>query len=69
MLKVEHLTTVFDLAGGVAPAVIDVSFHVDAGETLQFSVRADDTSSILRVDFARALRIEVDQPTPQLIEV
>ena len=31
--------------------------------------RADDTSSILRVDFARALRIEVDQPTPQLIEV
>jgi peptide/nickel transport system ATP-binding protein len=34
LLSVEHLTTVFDLRSGVAPAVIDVSFHVTAGETL-----------------------------------
>ena len=34
LLSVEHLTTGFDLAQGFVPAVIDVSFHVDAGETL-----------------------------------
>ena len=34
LLSVERLTTVFDLQGGVAPAVIDVSFDVKAGETL-----------------------------------
>jgi peptide/nickel transport system ATP-binding protein len=34
LLSVEHLTTVFDLPAGPAPAVIDVSFHVNAGETL-----------------------------------
>jgi len=34
LLSVEHLTTVFDLHDHVAPAVIGVSFHVDAGETL-----------------------------------
>jgi peptide/nickel transport system ATP-binding protein len=34
LLSVERLTTVFDLAAGPAPAVNDVSFHVNAGETL-----------------------------------
>src|SRR6187402_512390 len=34
LLSVEHLTTVFDLEAGLAPAVIDVSFDVKAGETL-----------------------------------
>jgi oligopeptide/dipeptide ABC transporter ATP-binding protein len=34
LLSVEHLTTGFDLGGRFLPAVIDVSFHVDAGETL-----------------------------------
>jgi peptide/nickel transport system ATP-binding protein len=34
LLTVDHLTTVFDLPGGTAPAVADVSFHVSAGETL-----------------------------------
>ena len=34
LLSVEHLTTVFDLPSGPAPAVIDVSFDVRAGETL-----------------------------------
>ena len=34
LLSVEHLTTGFDLKGRFVPAVIDVSFSVDAGETL-----------------------------------
>src|SRR6476620_5795271 len=34
LLSVEHLTTGFDIKGRFVPAVIDVSFHVDAGETL-----------------------------------
>jgi peptide/nickel transport system ATP-binding protein len=34
LLSVEHLTTGFDIAGRFVPAVIDVSFHVNAGETL-----------------------------------
>ena len=34
LLSVDHLTTGFDIKGRFVPAVIDVSFHVDAGETL-----------------------------------
>ena len=34
LLKVEHLTTVFDLAVGPVPAVNDVSFEIQEGETL-----------------------------------
>src|SRR4051812_31015044 len=34
LLLVEHLTTGFDIKRRFVPAVIDVSFHVDAGETL-----------------------------------
>ena len=34
LLSVEGLNTVFDLPGGPAPAVIDVSFRLNAGETL-----------------------------------
>jgi oligopeptide/dipeptide ABC transporter ATP-binding protein len=34
LLLVDHLTTGFDVKGRFVPAVIDVSFHVDAGETL-----------------------------------
>jgi len=34
MLVVERLNTVFDLPGGAAPAVLDVSFHLNTGETL-----------------------------------
>ena len=34
LLKVEHLTTVFDLPSGPAPAVDDVSFDIQQGETL-----------------------------------
>ena len=34
LLSVEHLTTGFDIGGRFVPAVMDVSFQVDAGETL-----------------------------------
>ena len=34
LLSVEHLETVFDLPTGLAPVVIDVSFHLNQGETL-----------------------------------
>jgi oligopeptide/dipeptide ABC transporter ATP-binding protein len=34
LLHVDHLTTGFDIAGRFVPAVIDVSFHLDKGETL-----------------------------------
>ncbi len=34
LLRVEQLNTVFDLPSGTAAAVIDATFHVDAGETL-----------------------------------
>ena len=34
LLHVDHLTTGFDLGGRFVPAVIDVSLHVDKGETL-----------------------------------
>ena len=34
LLSVEHLTTGFDIKGRFVPAVIDLSFHVDAGETV-----------------------------------
>src|SRR5262245_22252332 len=54
LLAVERLNTVFDLASGTAPAVIDVSFHVDAGETLCLvgesgSVKSVTALSILRL--------------------
>jgi oligopeptide/dipeptide ABC transporter ATP-binding protein len=34
LLSVRHLTTGFETDGGFVPAVIDVSFHVNRGETL-----------------------------------
>jgi oligopeptide/dipeptide ABC transporter ATP-binding protein len=34
LLRVDHLTTVFDLPSGAVPAVNDVSFEIQQGETL-----------------------------------
>src|SRR5436190_7134300 len=56
MLKVEHLTTVFDLAGGVAPAVIDVSFHVDAGETLCIVGESGSGKSVTALSILRLVQ-------------
>jgi peptide/nickel transport system ATP-binding protein len=56
MLRVEHLTTVFDLAGGVAPAVIDVSFHVDAGETLCIVGESGSGKSVTALSILRLVQ-------------
>jgi peptide/nickel transport system ATP-binding protein len=56
LLSVEHLTTVFDLAGGVAPAVIDVSFHVNAGETLCLVGESGSGKSVTALSILRLVQ-------------
>jgi oligopeptide/dipeptide ABC transporter ATP-binding protein len=56
LLSVEHLTTVFDLAGGVAPAVIDVSFHVGAGETLCLVGESGSGKSVTALSILRLVQ-------------
>src|SRR6478672_2094078 len=58
LLSVQHLTTVFDLAGGVAPAVIDVSFHVNKGETLCLVGESGSGKSVTALSMLRL----VDRP-------
>jgi oligopeptide/dipeptide ABC transporter ATP-binding protein len=56
LLSVEHLTTVFDLAAGPAPAVIDVSFHVDAGETLCLVGESGSGKSVTALSILRLVQ-------------
>jgi oligopeptide/dipeptide ABC transporter ATP-binding protein len=56
LLSVEHLTTVFDLQAGVAPAVIDVSFHVDAGETLCLVGESGSGKSVTALSILRLVQ-------------
>src|SRR5712692_5753000 len=56
LLHVDHLTTVFDLAGGVAPAVIDVSFHVNAGETLCLVGESGSGKSVTALSILRLVQ-------------
>ena len=56
LLSVQHLTTVFDLASGVAPAVIDVSFHVDAGETLCLVGESGSGKSVTALSILRLVQ-------------
>jgi oligopeptide/dipeptide ABC transporter ATP-binding protein len=56
LLRVDHLTTVFDLAGGVAPAVLDVSFHVDAGETLCLVGESGSGKSVTALSILRLVQ-------------
>jgi peptide/nickel transport system ATP-binding protein len=56
MLSVEHLTTVFDLARGVAPAVIDVSFDVKAGETLCLVGESGSGKSVTALSILRLVQ-------------
>jgi oligopeptide/dipeptide ABC transporter ATP-binding protein len=53
---VEHLTTVFDLAGGVAPAVIDVSFQVNEGETLCLVGESGSGKSVTALSILRLVQ-------------
>ena len=56
LLSVEHLTTVFDLAGGVAPAVSDVSFSVAAGETLCLVGESGSGKSVTALSIMRLVQ-------------
>ena len=56
MLSVDHLTTVFDLAGGIAPAVIDVSFHVNEGETLCLVGESGSGKSVTALSILRLVQ-------------
>jgi oligopeptide/dipeptide ABC transporter ATP-binding protein len=56
LLSVDHLTTVFDLAAGPAPAVIDVSFHVNAGETLCLVGESGSGKSVTALSILRLVQ-------------
>jgi ABC-type dipeptide/oligopeptide/nickel transport system ATPase component len=56
LLSVEHLTTGFDLARGFVPAVIDVSFHIDAGETLSLVGESGSGKSLTALSIIRLVQ-------------
>jgi oligopeptide/dipeptide ABC transporter ATP-binding protein len=56
LLSVDHLTTVFDLPGGAAPAVIDVSFHVNRGETLCLVGESGSGKSVTALSILRLVQ-------------
>src|SRR4051812_13067688 len=56
LLTVEHLTTVFDLPAGPAVAVSDVSFHVNAGETLCLVGESGSGKSVTAMSILRLVQ-------------
>jgi oligopeptide/dipeptide ABC transporter ATP-binding protein len=56
LLSVEHLTTVFNLAAGPAAAVIDVSFHVNPGETLCLVGESGSGKSVTALSILRLVQ-------------
>jgi len=56
LLRVEHLSTVFDLPGGPAVAVNDVSFHVNAGETLCLVGESGSGKSVTAMSILRLVQ-------------
>jgi oligopeptide/dipeptide ABC transporter ATP-binding protein len=56
LLRVEHLTTVFDLASGSVPAVDDVSFRIDAGETLCLVGESGSGKSVTALSLMRLVQ-------------
>jgi peptide/nickel transport system ATP-binding protein len=56
LLRVEGLHTVFDLPSGSASAVIDVSFHVHAGETLCLVGESGSGKSVTALSIMRLLQ-------------
>ena len=56
LLAVEHLTTGFDIQGRFVPAVIDVTFHVDAGETLCLVGESGSGKSVTALSLIRLVQ-------------
>ncbi|MEO8076956.1 MAG: ABC transporter ATP-binding protein [Acidobacteriota bacterium] len=56
LLSVEHLTTGFDVRGRFLPAVIDVSFHVSAGETLGLVGESGSGKSLTALSIMRLVQ-------------
>lgn len=56
LLSVEHLTTGFDMKGRFLPAVIDVSFHVCAGETLCLVGESGSGKSLTALSIVRLVQ-------------
>jgi peptide/nickel transport system ATP-binding protein len=56
LLSVERLNTVFDLPSGTAAAVIDVSFHVNAGETLCLVGESGSGKSVTALSILRLVQ-------------
>ena len=55
LLTVDHLTTVFDLPGGAAPAVVDASFHIRKGETLCLVGESGSGKSVTALSILRLI--------------
>jgi peptide/nickel transport system ATP-binding protein len=56
LLSVERLNTVFDLPSGTAPAVIDVSFQLNAGETLCLVGESGSGKSVTALSILRLVQ-------------
>ena len=56
LLAVEHLTAGFDVGGRFVPAVIDVGFHVDAGETLCLVGESGSGKSVTALSLIRLVQ-------------
>ena len=56
LLEVEHLTTVFEIQGRLAPAVDDVSFTVRAGETLGLVGESGSGKSVTALSILRLVQ-------------
>ncbi len=56
LLSVERLSTVFDVHGSALPAVIGISFHVDAGETLCLVGESGSGKSVTALSILRLLQ-------------
>ena len=56
LLRVERLTTVFDLPGGALPAVNDVTFEIQPGETLGLVGESGSGKSVTALSIMRLVQ-------------